>query len=188
MEEGMSRTNEDTVQVVPDLVVPEPARAPHVAMPFEDEDEPPPVHLELDGAFRGVPKIEAQIVTCDRCGAPNPVHVQRCAYCAKPQATRTLAPSSPTVTAAPSSYAPPPPVPASIASVPVTRADRFLEAFSAVPYDFWKRVAFYPFLALVLGNGCTCRGLSATTNVALVLLVVVGVLGVIACVRDQRSW
>ncbi len=173
----MTRTN---LPAVPDLELP---AARTVSMPFAGEPEPPAVDLELDVAHGATPSVPA-MATCERCGAPLPLHARKCAYCATAQATRTRIPIAAVPPLAPSSYAPPPP----FESMPVTRTDRLVDAIATIPYDFWKRVALYPFLAILLGNGCTCRGLSAATNVALVVLGVMGIVGVVACVRAQRSW
>jgi hypothetical protein len=59
------------------------------------------------------------------------------------------------------------------------------DGMTSIPFAFWKRVPAYAFLALVLGNGCRCRGLSTMTNVSLAVLVVVGLAGVVLSL--QRS-
>ncbi|HEY8074018.1 MAG TPA: hypothetical protein VIF62_07915 [Labilithrix sp.] len=134
-----------------------------------DDEEPAPMPLELDTADRPLPSA-----TCARCGAPTEVERETCVYCTQPTPQRFVASSRP-----------PLPVAQAVESKPVTRADRVLDAIAELPYDFWKRVAFYPFLAMLLGNGCTCRGLSFGTNVSLVALAIVGIVGVVASVRAQ---
>lgn len=69
-----------------------------------------------------------------------------------------------------------------------SRWDRLNDAFAEIHLGVWKRLATYPLLALAVGNGCTCRSLSGTTNALLGALVVLGAFGVYACTRDQRSW
>lgn len=147
-------------------------------MVFEDEDLPS-AEIELDiDHDNAVPELAT---SCERCGAPMDLHASTCKFC-----SASLFPQAPipAVAPAPLSYAPPPPA---FESQPVTRFDRIEDAIASIPYDFWKRVAFYPLLAIVLGNAFTCRGLSLPTNIALGVLIVLGVVGVIANVR-QRSW
>jgi hypothetical protein len=152
-----------------------------VHMPFGDE-ECDPVHLELEiDRDIAVPELAPDTVPCKRCGAPLAHHASACMYCSASVVPRAPIPA---IAPAPLSYAPPPPA---FVSLPVTRADRVLDAMGALPYDFWKRVAFYPFLALVLGNALTCRGFSLAMNLALVVLAVMGIVGVVASLR-QRSW
>jgi hypothetical protein len=76
-----------------------------------------------------------------------------------------------------------PPAPRSSLRVAV---DSVLDALAAFPLAVWKRVALYSFLFMLFGNLLRCRGLSTLTNVSCGLLVVIGLLGVVACC-SQRS-
>lgn len=68
-------------------------------------------------------------------------------------------------------------------SRPVTRADRVMGALAEISIEVWKRLSLYSFLFMLFGNTLRCRGLSAGTNVACALLVLVGLAGVVACQR-----
>jgi len=113
-----------------------------------------------------------ELVACTYCGASAWAtdHTGACcAQCGAPLGATLPPPAAPVV---------PPPVSSSIGAA-------VADGMTSIPFAFWKRVPAYAFLALVLGNGCRCRGLSMTTNVSLVLLVVVGLAGVVLSL--QRS-
>jgi hypothetical protein len=67
-----------------------------------------------------------------------------------------------------------------------TTTSALVDAAREIPFSLWKRIPTYAFLAMLLGNGCKCGGLSAGTNVVLVVLVVVGLAGGFASL-SQRS-
>jgi hypothetical protein len=72
-------------------------------------------------------------------------------------------------------------------SAPKTRAgaaaERVIDAFAALPFGLWSRVAFYAFLFFFLGNVFRCGGLTLMTDVACSLLVVLGLVGMVACAQ-----
>jgi hypothetical protein len=55
-----------------------------------------------------------------------------------------------------------------------------LQALAAIPMGVWKRLALYPLLGIVLGQGCGCQRPSLLTDVLLALLAAVGLVGVVA--------
>jgi hypothetical protein len=155
---------------VPDLDLPVVARK--VREPFEDDDVQP-AHLELDLERNSVAVPE--LAPCMECGAPLEPHAPACRYCASSHAPRAPIPA----------FAPPPLAPSTFAPAPPAEPERFASTIASIPFGFWKRLAFYPLLAMALGNGCTCRGLSLGTNIALALLVSMGIAGVIMCLRNS---
>ena len=58
-----------------------------------------------------------------------------------------------------------------------------LERMAWIPMGVWKRVALYPVLALVLGQGCGCRRLSLGADLFLVVVAGVGLAG-----AGVRTW
>ena len=83
----------------------------------------------------------------------------------------------------------PPPYAQSAWPPPRSRAesilDRVFDALATFPTGVWKRVFLYSFLFMVFGNLLRCRGLSLTSNVACIFLIVLGAMGLAAC--SQRS-
>ena len=77
------------------------------------------------------------------------------------------------------------PGPGSLAPRSPTRLARTADLFALLPLAVWKRVALYGFLFIVLGNLLRCGGLSFATNVACVVLAVLGVVGCV--VTAQRN-
>ena len=164
---------------------------------FEDESGDSPIALELEvsprhpSAFvtgavgRRLPEVE----TCPYCGASGWMRDRLTAACAQCGAPFTAA-SAP-VESFPRYASPLPPVApvassfaiAPVPSVPPSQTEQVLDAVASIPFGIWKRVPAYAFLALLLGNGMRCRGLAFSTNVALVVLVVVGLAGVVVSLQ-----
>jgi hypothetical protein len=115
-----------------------------------------------------------EVVPCPYCGATGWAvdHAESCAHCGAP-VRGSLAVASPTASA--------PLLPATPPSVGEAVAD----AVADVPFAFWKRLPVYAFLAMLLGNGCLCGGLSGRSNAALALLVIVGVVGVVMSLQRR---
>jgi hypothetical protein len=143
--------------------------------------------LELDFSRARVPiarfvsRREAELASmsgaarCTYCQTPAEPHLRECACCGAPggAAGVSISPLAPSV-----------PVPASASSR--SRMDtHVLEPMRELPFGFWKRVPVYALLALVLGNGCRCAGLSLPTNIALTMLLAIGLVG--SAVSFQRS-
>jgi len=145
---------------------------------FEAETDAAPISLELDlstphsprfvtGAVRAVGAVGIRATepgACPYCGASGWAMDRTgasCAHCGAPVRS-TL----------------PPPALAVESSAPSV-GEAVIDATTSIPFGFWKRLPVYAFLALVLGNGCRCGGLSGWTNVSLAALVVVGVAGVV---------
>ena len=115
-----------------------------------------------------------------------------CAQCGAPVRS-TLPPLSPLSTVPPvppsSPYRSPLPpcpgaalelsAPSASSASPSSVGEGVLDAAASIPFAFWKRLPVYALLAMVLGNGCRCGGLSGFTNVTLALLVAVGIAGVV---------
>lgn len=153
---------------------------------FDDENLGPEVPLELGVVPRGFPRFVTgaaganapAIVSCPYCGAPGS-GLPSCAACGAP--ARATLEQAPRV----SRYAPavppaPPPEPS-----PSSPRGAFGDAVEAIPFAFWKRLPAYALLALVLGNGCLCGGLSGRTNATLALLIVVGVVGLLVALQRR---
>lgn len=72
-------------------------------------------------------------------------------------------------------------------SAPTTRAgaiaERLVDAFAALPFGLWSRVSLYAFLFFFLGNVFRCGGLALLTDVACAILVLLGVVGMVACAQ-----
>jgi hypothetical protein len=66
------------------------------------------------------------------------------------------------------------------ASTPLADA---LDVLALLPVAVWKRVALYSFLFMPFGNGLTCGGMSASSNVLCAALVALGVAGLYACAQ-----
>lgn len=58
-----------------------------------------------------------------------------------------------------------------------------LEVMAWIPMGVWKRVALYPVLALILGQGCGCRRPSLGADLLLLLVAGVGLAG-----AGVRAW
>lgn len=190
---GISIATEQTFNV-PDLDLPvTPVRAlPIAPAPAPANESEPPVAeatlpaLELDRSRSPVPTarfislkegdLAAASAGCPYCGAPSPAYPRACASCGY---QGTSLPVSRFASVIPRSAA------ESVASslAPPTRVDGFLDAMAAVPFGFWKRIPVYAVLAMLIGNGLKCGGLPTHTNVALVALFAVGLVGVIASLQ-----
>jgi hypothetical protein len=163
------------------------------AMMFEEHDLEVPAgpspRLELDYAPRAVPIARfiptrdvvdpATIaVDCPYCEAPLDRYRHACANCGF--AGKREAIPTQRISSSPSS-------PSSSSSSPAvsTRTERGVDAIRTVPFEVWKRVPVYAFLAMLFGNGCRCGGLSTSVNAALGILLVIGLVGV--AVSFQRN-
>lgn len=126
-----------------------------------------------------VGRTAPEVVECPYCGTPGWAdhHSATCARCGAP--VRATPPPPPPAPRLPS--APPPPAPLLAAS----RGEAIADAVATVPFGIWKRLPFYAFLAMVLGNGCLCGGLSGRVNVVLALLIVVGLAGVVLSLQRR---
>lgn len=160
------------------------ARAPELMF-----DDVPGIPIELDieprrstGFVTGaVGRTVPEIAECPYCGAPGMTdHLSStCARCGAP--ARATLPPLPPVSRYASVSPPPPAAPRPLPS----RADAVVDAVASVPFGFWKRLPSYAFLAMVLGNGCLCGGLSGRTNGFLALLIVVGLAGVVLSLQRR---
>jgi hypothetical protein len=142
--------------------------------------------LELDRTHdhtrRGSPRFvtgspsrfEPAPVDCSYCGAPRSPYEQECASCGYRGAL-------PPVSRVPSASV----LPLAVDGPPPGLLDTGVEALQSVPFGFWKRLTAYALLFMVLGNGCTCRGLALHTNLALVMLIVVGLVGLAASLQRK---
>ena len=156
---------------------------------LEPDSEGPAILLELDLSPRCVPtfvtgaaaRSAPEIAECPYCGTPGR-GLPLCARCGAP--TRATPPALPRATRY---ISPVPLLPAGELSPlsPPSRGEVFVDAITTIPFGIWKRLPVYAFLAMVLGNGFRCGGLSARVNAMLVMLIVIGVVG--AVLSSQRS-
>lgn len=158
---------------------------------FEAESEATPISLELDldrsprhsprfvtGAVGRVGIRATEPDACPYCGASGWALDRTGASCA--QCGAPVRSSLPPVPPSSPYRSPIPPCPAAAVepSAPSV-GEVVLDATASIPFAFWKRLPVYALLALVLGNGCRCGGLSGWTNGTLAVLVAVGVAGVV---------
>ena len=62
-----------------------------------------------------------------------------------------------------------------------------LETLASIPMGVWKRVAVYPLLGVVLGQGCGCQRPSPLMNALLVAVALLGIAGAVACLHGERA-
>ena len=136
----------------------------------------PPLELQRaprarPGFVTGVPsRFDSAALVCRYCGTTRAASRPECATCGS-ATSLSLSPSPSSASWPGSASWPPPPSRAS-------RLEPLVDAMTTLPFGFWKRVPFYALLAMVLGNGCRCGGLSSGTNLSLAALLVVGLVGV----------
>jgi hypothetical protein len=145
---------------------------------FEDTADMP-IELEVvprrsPGYVTGAVRTPAPAVEgCPYCGTPGVrPHQSNCENCGAPlHAMRAMEHERAPISAG-SSLPPAPPA-------PPAPGEAIVDGITSIPFGFWKRLPAYAFLAMILGNGCRCGGLSRHTNLALASLVVLGVVGLV---------
>lgn len=148
---------------------------------FELDAEGSGAVLELDRTARFARPTAPRFVSgtaspemaqCIYCDAPRPLHgpCTRCGH----EATAPLS-------------APPRPVTGAVALTEPTVLEAAIDTLNILPFGFWKRVPTYSLLALVIGNTLLCGGLSARSDLMLVVMVILGFVGMAASVSLQRK-
>lgn len=145
---------------------------------FEAESEATPIALELDRSTPHSPRFVTGAVRAVGTLGMRASEPDACVYCGASGWAMDHTGTSCAHCGAPVRSMLPPPVLAVQSSAP-SLGEAVIDATTSIPFGFWKRLPVYAFLALVLGNGCRCGGLSGWTNVSLAVLVVVGVAGVV---------